>query len=85
VALIHSTKEGNTMKANTMGKSAGLRIAAATALVFGLGLGASAFAADPDCINACLEIKRDCIAQAGGGSIQHCNRAYRECAAGCEF
>lgn len=73
------------MKANAKVKGAGLRMAAVVALVFGLGLGASAFAADPDCINGCLEIKRDCIAQAGGGSTQHCNRAYRECAAGCEF
>lgn len=73
------------MKANAKVRTAGLRIAAATALLFGLGFGASAFATDPDCINTCLEIKRDCIAQAGGGSTQHCNRAYRECAAGCEF
>lgn len=71
------------MKAMTMGKTAGLRIAAVTALVFGLGFGASAFASDPDCINTCLELKRDCIAQAGGGSTQHCNRAYRECVAFC--
>lgn len=63
-----------------------LRLAASAALVFGLGFGASAFAADPDCVGVCAELRGDCIAQAGPhGSTAHCRTAYRDCIAGCSL
>ncbi|MGO1071599.1 hypothetical protein [Lysobacter sp. CA199] len=62
-----------------------LRWAAMAALVFGLGMGATASASDPACYSACQEQLNDCIAQAGGGSTRHCGRQYRECTSACEL
>ncbi|MFK3648978.1 hypothetical protein ACI2IY_11150 [Lysobacter enzymogenes] len=62
-----------------------MRWAALAVLVFGLGFGASALASDPGCYSACQEQLNDCIAQAGGGSTQHCGRQYRQCTSACEW
>jgi hypothetical protein len=67
-----------------MMKSIGYRIALACSLTLGLGFGASASALDPDCVNVCQEILRDCMAQSVG-SNGHCFRAYRECLNGCGY
>lgn len=73
------------MKTVITTKAAGVRAMAIATLMFGIGFGASAFASDPFCVSTCQEITNDCIAQAGGGSIKHCSRVYRDCLSGCEF